>query len=373
MLRDAAARVALLLIGPAALVLAAPQLAAAQESYPATVTRVVEGDIVDAQLATGPVLRVRLIGIDAPDPGDCGAASASAYLEQLVLGRAVTLVTDPSAGTVDDSGHSLYYVDRDDALDAGLEMLRSGWARVFGGGFQRVGQYRAAEREAAGLEAGVWDRCAGDFHHSRAEELRERRSSAVSFMRRYYRRVTNRQFAAAWGMLARPVRRDVGPFRAWRRGHRGSLGASVRSARARLSGRRAVVSIRLTGRRGRLQRAGGAPDLPRSLAAGASGRHLGRRSRPYAEDGRRARARVEVGVPAAGAAARAAIGRAGSAGRLPGLRPVHPARPGCRLRRRLGERAALRARPGDGHRRRSVRPGLRRRRRGLRVLRRFTP
>ena len=51
-------------------------------------------------------------------------------------------------------------------------------------------------------------------------------------MDRYHRRVSNRQFATAWGMLSRRVRRDLGPFRNWRAGHRRSLGVSVISARA---------------------------------------------------------------------------------------------------------------------------------------------
>jgi endonuclease YncB( thermonuclease family) len=248
-MRAAAAR-ATIVLGSAALVLGTASQAVAQERYAASVTNVVEGDIVDAQLAAGPTLRVRLIGVDAPDPGDCGLSSARDFLEQLILQRAVTLVTDPTQGTVDGSGHSLFYVDRDDGLDAGLEMIRSGWARVRAdqGGFQRATQYRAAEREAAVLEAGVWTLCAGDFHYSREDELRERRSSAVAFMRRYYRRVSNRQFVAAWRMLAPRVRRDIGPFQAWKAGHRGSLGASVRTARARLSRGRAIVRIRLVGR-----------------------------------------------------------------------------------------------------------------------------
>jgi hypothetical protein len=116
-------------------------------------------------------------------------------------------------------------------------MLRSGWARVFVDQreFQRIGAYRGAVREAENLERGVWADCA-------------RRSSAVAFMRRYYRRVSNRRFAAAWRMLGRRVRRDIGPFRGWRAGHRRSLGVSVTSARARLSRGRAVVTIRLRSR-----------------------------------------------------------------------------------------------------------------------------
>jgi hypothetical protein len=70
----------------------------------------------------------------------------------------------------------------------------------------------------------------------------------VAFTRRYYRRISNHQFATAWAMLARPLRRKLGPFSDWKAGYRRSLGVSVLSARARLSGRRAVVSVRLRAR-----------------------------------------------------------------------------------------------------------------------------
>jgi endonuclease YncB( thermonuclease family) len=88
--------------------------AAAQERYPATVVEVVDGDTVGAELSSGPTLRVRLLGIDAPEVGECGADPAMAALEQLVLGRAVTLVSDPTQDAVDHFGRSLFYVDRDD-------------------------------------------------------------------------------------------------------------------------------------------------------------------------------------------------------------------------------------------------------------------
>jgi endonuclease YncB( thermonuclease family) len=230
-----------------AFVCAAAPAASAQERYPATVTDVVDGDTVDAQLSGGPVLRVRLIGIDTPEVGDCGADRAAAALGQLVAGRAVTLVSDPTQPAQDEFGRSLFYVDRDDGVDAGREMLRAGWAEVLvvGGDFQRVGDYRSAAREARRSGAGVHESCGGDFSRSLEDE---REAAAVAFVRRYYRRVSNRRFVAAWDMLGRRLRREVGPFRSWRVAHRGSLGASVRSARARLSGGRAVVTIHLVGR-----------------------------------------------------------------------------------------------------------------------------
>jgi endonuclease YncB( thermonuclease family) len=232
------------------LLMGAAAPAAAQESHPATVSDVVDGDTLDARLTDGSVLRVRLIGIDTPEAGACGADRATAALEQLVLGRAIALVGDPTQGGQDRFGRSLFYVDRDDGLDAGRELLRSGWAEVLvvGNGFERVGPYRGAARQATRSGTGVHARCGGDFNRSREDELLERRLSAVAFVRRYYERVSGRRFAAAWGMLGRPVRRDLGTFRAWRAGYRRSLGASVQSARARLSGGRAVVSLRLVSR-----------------------------------------------------------------------------------------------------------------------------
>jgi endonuclease YncB( thermonuclease family) len=106
----ALARVALALCSVGGLIWFAPS-AAAQERYAATVVEVVAGDTVDAQLSTGPTLRVRLLGIDAPEVGDCGADPATASLEQLVLGHTVSLVTDPSQDAVDQFGRSVFYVD----------------------------------------------------------------------------------------------------------------------------------------------------------------------------------------------------------------------------------------------------------------------
>ena len=118
-----------------ALALAAAALGAApamaQTPITATVTNVVDGDTLDSQLSNGSVVRVQLIGIDAPEPSDCAGEHATAYLKQLALGRTVNLVTDPTQGPVDRFGRSLYYVDRDDGLDVGQEMLRAGWAGVF--------------------------------------------------------------------------------------------------------------------------------------------------------------------------------------------------------------------------------------------------
>ena len=224
----------------------------AQVSSPAIVTRVIDGDTLDARLADGRDVTVRLIGIDTPEtrrPGvavECGGVQASEAMRGLVEGQPVNLVSDPTQDAVDRFGRLLFYVDRSsDGLDVGEEMLRRGWAEVFifAQHFQRLPRYRVAERQARRAGTGVWARCEGDFHRSRADELRARRRAAVGFMRRYYASISARRFRGAWRMLGTNLQRKLGPYRQWRAGYRRSLSTSVLSARARLSLGRAVVAV----------------------------------------------------------------------------------------------------------------------------------
>ena len=122
----------------------------AQERLPATVTAVVDGDTVDAQVTGGPALEVQVIGIDAPEPGDCGGEQATDYMEDLALGRAVTLVSDPALEQFESPGNRpLFYVDRGDGLDVGLELLRAGWAEIWElSDFLRSSAYMATEQTA---------------------------------------------------------------------------------------------------------------------------------------------------------------------------------------------------------------------------------
>jgi endonuclease YncB( thermonuclease family) len=221
--------------------------ARAQERLAATVTSVVDGDTVRVQLAGGPSLEVQLIGIDTPELDECGGVEATDYMKQVALGRNVTLVDDPTQPSVDQSGRSLFYVDRDDGLDVGQEMLRAGWAQIFGfdSDFQRLPAYLAIRQTAERFPRGVFYLCNGRFHEKTGDESRQRRRAAIAFVRRYYRRISSNRFEAAWGTLSRRVRRDFGPFRSWKAGYRRSLRTTVPFARARLFGRRAVVSVRL--------------------------------------------------------------------------------------------------------------------------------
>lgn len=86
------------------------------------VTRVVDGDTLDVE----GVGRIRIIGIDTPERGECGFDSATQALAALVAGEVVTLT--PGAQTdADQYARLLRYVDVA-GVDAGLILIEQGWA-----------------------------------------------------------------------------------------------------------------------------------------------------------------------------------------------------------------------------------------------------
>ena len=114
-----------------------------------TVTHVVDGDTVDVSGADGSAFRVRLIGIDAPEAGMCGAAEATATLRGLVDGQTVAL-TVGARDDVDSYGRRLRYVETA-TTDAGLTLVEQGSAiarydsRDGYGGHTREAAYVAAD------------------------------------------------------------------------------------------------------------------------------------------------------------------------------------------------------------------------------------
>ena len=106
---------------------AQPSPERAVEPVPAgwTVVNIVDGDTIDVRGAGGEE-RVRIIGIDTPERGECGFTEASAALSAIIQGKNVELL----GGARDDRDRYdrlLRYVDLDGA-DAGLELVKAGWA-----------------------------------------------------------------------------------------------------------------------------------------------------------------------------------------------------------------------------------------------------
>lgn len=146
---------------------AVPSTAAA----PAESLRVVsisDGDTFTAVTADGERVRIRLLGIDAPEaardgqPAECGAEQATGALRRLIAGRSVSVALDPVADPVDRFGRRLAYVSvdgRDVALALVAEGMAEAWYPASEPQPTRYGDYRAAERTARAANTGLWGLC----------------------------------------------------------------------------------------------------------------------------------------------------------------------------------------------------------------------
>ncbi|MBE0673771.1 MAG: thermonuclease family protein [Bacteroidales bacterium] len=123
--------------------LAALQPAASGQTFPAehdgvtwyTVTRVVDGDTFWIDDGSSEGLKIRLIGVDAPEPRNSGkklkgyfGSESSGYLAQLIEGRKVRLEYDVSR--YDRYGRTLAYVYLDDGTFVNADLVRKGYATV---------------------------------------------------------------------------------------------------------------------------------------------------------------------------------------------------------------------------------------------------
>jgi endonuclease YncB( thermonuclease family) len=139
----------------------------------ARVAHVADGDTLTAITAGGPV-RVRLLGIDAPELSStrfryptCGGRAAAVHLRALAPpGTPVQLITDPASGDTHDAYHRLLaYVDGPHG-DLGEVQLCAGEAIVYryhGRRFSRLAAYLRAEQIARAHDRGAWRSCHGDF------------------------------------------------------------------------------------------------------------------------------------------------------------------------------------------------------------------
>lgn len=113
------------------------------------VTRIIDGDTIEVSSPDGARERVRLIGIDTPERGECGFDAATDRMRQMVQGRNVTL-TPGARSDRDRFGRLLRYVDVD-GIDTGYTLIVEGLAisrydsRDGFGEHPREAQYIAAD------------------------------------------------------------------------------------------------------------------------------------------------------------------------------------------------------------------------------------
>lgn len=131
----------------------------------ATVVAVVDGDTIDVETSTGEE-RVRLIGIETPeisrDGGvdDCYAQEARTYLDQLVYGHDVELVSDPTQADTDRYGRLLRHVliDGQSAAQLAIE-AGAGTEYTYDNPYDGRSDYLAAQDRAQDAGAGLWSVC----------------------------------------------------------------------------------------------------------------------------------------------------------------------------------------------------------------------
>jgi endonuclease YncB( thermonuclease family) len=131
-------------------------------AYSGVVIHVVDGDTLDVRLSSGRRERVRLIGIDTPERGDCYFGQASGRARSLALRNAVVLRGDATQDTRDRYGRLLAYVDIAGRGDLGAMLIREGYGEVYvySRPFTRLPAYRAGQASAKGAVRGLWRACA---------------------------------------------------------------------------------------------------------------------------------------------------------------------------------------------------------------------
>ncbi|MDX1450531.1 MAG: lamin tail domain-containing protein [Acidimicrobiia bacterium] len=134
-------------------------------AVPATVATVLDGDSFRATVA-GNDEEIRLLGINAPERGECRSEAAADRLEDLVEGDPVLLV--PDARDQFDRMLATAYLD-DTGLDVGLILVWDGLAIALTVDHPDRFAYFEAERDAFVEGRGIWDRtgCGAGFEDSR--------------------------------------------------------------------------------------------------------------------------------------------------------------------------------------------------------------
>lgn len=134
----------------------------------ATVTRVVDGDTVEATDDKGTRLKLRILGIDTPEthhphkPVECYGPEATEFARATLLNQPVVLQQDPSQDVRDRYDRLLMYVVLADGRDYSVLAAGAGMARSYVYDKHPVSKYRdilAAERDAQNAKRGLWGAC----------------------------------------------------------------------------------------------------------------------------------------------------------------------------------------------------------------------
>lgn len=128
-----------------------------------SVVRVVDGDTIDVSL-NGQTVRIRLIGINAPEsvdptkPTQCYGVEASEAAKKILDGEEVSLESDPSQDYKDKYWRLLRYVYLSDGTNFNQLMLSEGdaYEYTFIKPYKYQEEFKAAEQSARQAGKGLW-------------------------------------------------------------------------------------------------------------------------------------------------------------------------------------------------------------------------
>lgn len=136
------------------------------------VVQVIDGDSFKVDLGGGQQDTVSMIGIEAPSVGgqgttvQCFSKEALAKARELLNGKKVRLLIDSTQVLRDKEDRAFRYVEREDGLDVGLELIKGGYVpeNTYYVPYQRKPAYVAAQEAADTAGLGLWAAmtCNGD-------------------------------------------------------------------------------------------------------------------------------------------------------------------------------------------------------------------
>ncbi len=133
-----------------------------QQQY-LTVTKVVDGDTFWADNGTEKGLKIRLIGVDAPESRKTGkkeigyyGKEAKAYLKEMLDGKRIRLVSD--VDSLDRYGRTLSYVYLEDGTFVNADLMKNGYAMAMTipPNVRFADLFVQLQREARDNKLGLW-------------------------------------------------------------------------------------------------------------------------------------------------------------------------------------------------------------------------
>lgn len=122
----------------------------------------VDGSIVDRAESDYEDLVIRILGIDAPDEGECGFDEATAQMTSIALdgGYGITAIDDGTGAQLADEDEHLVFSMSNRIYNPGRKMLTTGYARLWAP-VEWATDYDYGQDELAAQEAGkgLWASC----------------------------------------------------------------------------------------------------------------------------------------------------------------------------------------------------------------------